>query len=316
MYRKSFFTIAISLLILSCNSTGKKMNKEIIKQEALDTLRNVLQEQQEWVKVHAAEFLIWSGNPEGVKEVYLKEQEQFIDKSQYRIGIWRVLAQLSNGGEKENYQQQILRAFLDTVGKDRIHAIETMAKLKRSPLPEYSDITQQALQSDIKSLSAYTQWSIAYTNEDSMQRAKAYFLERVLDYNEEEVPRRIAAYVLRNSGTLNDSEWAAFGAMVLQLPADAPVRLSFANAALTTAPETLQNPEVFKKLQDVFYGYSGNVNKGVRIDMAAGLAAWGTEKDLPLLQNWLRNVSPTGVAADDADVQASAGYAILQIINR
>src|SRR5690606_1997578 len=97
----------------------------------------------------------WTGNAEGVKEAFLKELALFHQKSQYRIGIWRVLAQVSDGAEAAQYHKQIVSAFLDTAGKDRIHAIETMAKLKISPLPDYPFETQDALKSSIKGLSAY-----------------------------------------------------------------------------------------------------------------------------------------------------------------
>ena len=86
-----------------------------LKEEAVNTLRKVLHEQQEWVKVHAAEFLIWSGHPGGVKEAYLKELERFHEKPQYRIGIWRVLTQLSNGDEAAQYKTKIVNAFLSNV---------------------------------------------------------------------------------------------------------------------------------------------------------------------------------------------------------
>ena len=152
-----------------------------LQEEAVSVLRKVLHKQQQWVKVHAAEFLIWTGNERGVKQAFLKELELFHQKPQYRIGIWRVLAQVSDGAEAAQYHKQIVNAFLDTAGKDRIHAIETMAKLKISPLPDYPFETHDALKSSVKSLIAYAHWATAYTNAYSMQSAKKYFLGRLLD---------------------------------------------------------------------------------------------------------------------------------------
>lgn len=307
---------AVIVLFSACNAEQKinQMSADELKKEAVDTLRRVLYEQQEWVKVHAAEFLIWSGNPEGVKDVYLKEQEAFVDKPKYRIGIWRVLAQLNTGDEKQKYQQQIIDAFIDTAGDDRVHAVETMAKLKLSPLPDHSVIAEHTLRSDVKSLSAYTKWSIAYTNEAAMKKAKQDFLESILDENEEELPKRIAAYVLRNSGVLEEAQWQKLSQFVLQLPDEASTRLSFTNAALLTASAILHKSAEFQQLKTIFYSYQSKAEKAVRIDMAAGMAELGTESDLPLLLEWLHNKKPTGNTADDADVQASAAYAILKMV--
>lgn len=310
--------LMVVLLCTACNSKQKvkEMSIDELKKEAVDTLRKVLHEQQEWVKVHAAEFLIWTGHPEGVKEMYIKELEQFFEKPQYRIGIWRVLAQLSNGDEAAQYKKQIVDAFLDTAGNDRIHAIETMAKLKISPLPLYPDVTHAALNSDIKSLSAYIHWAIAYTNADSAKAAEKYFLGRLLDANEDILQRRVAAYVLRNSGELDMTDWNALSDIALALPDDAEGKVSFLNAALLTAPEEVKINEAYKNIFNRFIAFSNKKDKEIRMDIAAGLSVAGGRGDLPVLTGWMRNADPTGIAADDADVQASAAYAILQICNR
>lgn len=311
--------IFLIVLMMSACHPGESETKEQsvdLKEEAVNTLRKILHEQQEWVKVHAAEFLIWSGHPGSVKEAYLEESERFHEKPQYRIGIWRVLAQLSNGNEAARYKAQIVNAFLDIAGSDRIHAIETMAKLKISPLPQYPEATDAALHSDIKSLSAYTHWAIAYTNEDSAKAAEKYFLGRLLDANEDILQRRVAAYVLRNSGELDMTDWNALSDMVLTLPDDAEGKISFLNAALLTAPQEVKINEIYKNIFNRFIAFSNKKDKGIRMDIAAGLAVAGGKEHLPVLAYWMRNADPTGIAADDADVQASAAYAILKICDR
>jgi SSS family solute:Na+ symporter len=315
------FLSNIFLIVLMMNAChpGESETKEQpadLKEEAVNTLRKVLHEQQEWVKVHAAEFLIWSGHPGGGKEAYLKELERFHEKPQYRIGIWRVLTQLSNGDEAAQYKTKIVNAFLDTAGRDRIHAIETMAKLKISPLPQYPEATSAALHGDIKSLSAYTHWAVAYTSEDSVKAAGKYFLGRLLDAREDILQRRVAAYVLRNSGELDMTDWNALSDMALALPDDAEGKVSFLNAALLTASRETKTSETYKNIFGSFLAFSNKKDKGIRMDIAAGLAAAGGKEHLPVLTDWMRNADPTGIAADDADIQASAAYAVLQVCNR
>jgi SSS family solute:Na+ symporter len=310
--------LMVFMLHSACNTAqkAKEMPADELKKEAVDTLRKVMTEQQQWVKVHAAEFLIWTGNEQGVKQDFLKELELFHQKPQYRIGIWRVLAQVSDSAGATRYKKQIVNAFLDTAGKDRIHAIETMAKLKMSPLPDYPFETQDALKSNIKSLSAYAHWAIAYTNADSMQSAKKYFLGRLLDPNEDILQQRIAAYVLRNSGMLELADWNILQDTALKLPDEAGSKISFLNAALLTAPPEAKSGETYRKIFNRLLAFGNKNNKGLRMDIAAGLAAAGTGQHLPLLKEWMHNTDPTGVAADDADVQASAAYAILEISGR
>lgn len=306
------------MIMSACHSTDNKQEKQTdtLVNEAVNTLRAVLNEQQEWVKVHAAEFLIWTGNVQGVKQAYEKEFEVFGNKPQYRIGIWRVLAQLGIGDEAQKYKSEILKAFVDTAGEDRIHAIETMAKLKLSPLPEHTEITKDALESEIKSLAAYTHWAVAYTNEDSLTTAKKYFLAKVLNIHEDILSRRIAAYVLRNSGNLGKEDWNVLSTMVLSLPDEAEGKISFLNAALLTSPEELKLSETYKKLFSQFLSFSNKKDKALRMDIAAGLAAVGTNEHIALLEVWMKNTDPIGVAADYADVQASAAYAVLKICER
>lgn len=306
------------MLYIACNTERKvkEMRADELKKEAVDMLHTVMQSQQQWVKVHAAEFLIWTGNAKGVKQAFVKELESFHEKPQYRIGVWRVLMQVSDSAEATQYKKQIVNAFLDTAGKDRIHAIETMAKLKTSPLPDYPFETQDALKSSVKSLAAYAYWAIAYTNTDSMQSAKKYFLGRLLDANEDILQQRIAAYVLRNNGNLEPADWNILQDKALALPDDAEAKINFLNAALLTAPQEVKTSETYKNIFSRLLAFVHKKDKGVRMDIAAGLAVAGKEQHLPLLTDWMRNADPTGVPADDADVQASAAYAILRISGR
>lgn len=304
------------LFCTACNSKQKEIYTDDLKKEAVDTLRSVLHEQQEWVKVHAAEFLILTGNDEGVKDVFLQELSQFNDKLQYRIGIWRVLARLSSGLESEQYQNKIVRAFLDTAGKDRVHAIETMAKLKISPLPEYPLITENTLHSEIKNLSLYTHWAVSYTNIDSAVSAKKYFLERLLDENEEVLQQRIAAYVLRYLDTIDKEDWDLLNKRLQVFPDDSGQKAAFLNTALITAPVEIAGGEDYKRIFEQLLNLNSKKDKGTRLEIAAALSVIGNREHLPFLLNWLHQTDPLDIPSEEADVQAFAAYAILNIIDR
>ena len=118
-----------SLLLLTCcflAQTEEIVSKDL-HERCLVELRGVLDKGEEFVKVHAAESLLWTGYPEGVREAFLSEP-QTIPK--YRIGVWRVLAQAAvDKQERAEYEGRILAVLLDPSAPDRLHAAETLGKL-------------------------------------------------------------------------------------------------------------------------------------------------------------------------------------------
>lgn len=205
-----------------------------LKNESVQTLRKVMQTQQEWVKVHAAEFLIWSGNPGGVKEVYAEELQKFNGKSPYRIGIWRVLSQLSDGIERKEYGQKVLRAFLDTSGKDRLHAVETLAKLKLSPYDAAPGVTKAALESDNATLYGYTNWAIAYTDHNAMLDAQSFFYRQLMNPAADITLRTIAAYVLRYIQGVSPAQWKEFASYIMSMSNGAERSYRFSHICCST----------------------------------------------------------------------------------
>ena len=101
-----------------------------LRDEALRVLRETLDRETLWIKVHAAEYLLALDHPEGVKEAFTKELQDHGGEPQYRIGIWRVLARAAyNEKERQEQTKKIRDVFFDTASPDRLHAAETLAKL-------------------------------------------------------------------------------------------------------------------------------------------------------------------------------------------
>lgn len=310
--------MGVILWCTACNSVSKEklMSIDDWKKEAVDTLQTVMHTQSEWVKVHAAEFLIWTGHPRRVKEAFKAEEQKYIDQSPYRIGIWRVLAQLSDGEERKEYDGNILQAFADTAGKDRIHAAETLGKLKISPYASHPAETRAALNDGTPALRAYANWAVAYTGDSAMANAQAYFLHNITNPEADIMLRKIAAYVLRYIDGMDKAVWNTLADEVLDMPEDADGRLNFLTTAVILAEAGDTKTEKYQRLRNELLENATAGSKAVRIEIANALVAKGTDADLPLLQQWLRNELPLGVVADDADVQASAAYAILKICDR
>ena len=111
---------AIILLTCFCISQAEPGVSQDLHERCLVELRDVLKNGKEFVKVHAAESLLWTGNPEGVREVFLGEP-QTVPK--YRIGVWRVLAQASlDKQERHVYDDKLMTVLLDHEDPERQHA--------------------------------------------------------------------------------------------------------------------------------------------------------------------------------------------------
>ncbi|CAG5002415.1 hypothetical protein DYBT9275_02886 [Dyadobacter sp. CECT 9275] len=284
------------------------------EQQSLTILRDVLSGQSEWVKVHAAEYLLWSGYPEGVKETFLEEEKRSGTKPPYRIGIWRVLAQAATGEtEKKAFTDKIKAVFLDSTATDRTHAVETLAKLRISPLADDQPLTKKTLNGPVSPLSLYTLWSVAFTTQDSLRKAPAKLLEMILNAGDDVTFKTIPAYALRQIKGLSDQEWEQLADAALAEPAASPARVYMLSAAFTTASAGSPKRE---QIHAELLKYKNATSKGDVAEMAAALADSGSEDDIPLLVSLFKDTAQLSSEADKADVAASAAHAVLRIMKR
>ncbi|WP_138475650.1 hypothetical protein [Dyadobacter bucti] len=314
-FRTIGLTISYLAMTLGACTNQNTESKESsgLEQQSVAVLRDVLAEQAEWVKVHAAEYLIWAGHPEGVKDVFLQEEKQSGTKSPYRIGIWRVLAQAATSdAEKKIWTDKIMAAFTDTLGTDRIHAAETLAKLRIAPGPEEKVLTENTLNSPVKPLALYTKWSVAFISTDSLKMAPSRFLEMIGEKPGEPADRIIPAYALRQLKGLSEKEWELLTQAALSEPAASPARIYLLSAAFTNVPANLP-PQAARQIHTEIVKYKTSASKGEISEMAAALAEKGTKEDIALLEPLLTKAEQLTSDTDRADVAAAAAHAILRI---
>lgn len=166
--------------------------------EYVDVLRHILDTQDKWVKVHAAEFLIWQQQDSAyVREVFLKEEKLYDTVPQYRVGIWRVLAQAASAQEeRKQYIEKIHNAYLQ--GPDQLHALETLAKLKEPIRVDHSRLDTMLLKNkEVNSTVIYGLWNQFY----NPQVPRGYLFNRLLsilkDEQEQDVHKILVSYVFR-----------------------------------------------------------------------------------------------------------------------
>lgn len=321
------FLIAMSLSLTQCSSSqpGKSALSDSIGVQALEELQTNLATLSKWDKVHAAEYLIWLGHAGSVYETFREEEVKYAEESPYRIGVWRVLAQTARmPQEKQEYILQILDAFKDPTGADRLHASETLTKLQVSLLEHAPDATRDILKGDKTPLFVYTLAGASLGNSDE---EKANFAKLVSvatgDKNGDQLQMQ-AAYALRHIGKLSESSWTLLAQTALDEPEGSPARVYLLSSALVTVPKNHESSETFSNLHKELLKSQSATSKGARAEMAAALAQRGTARDLPALLSMLNNENPlnTGklitkediiASPENADVRSAAAYAILKI---
>ena len=301
--------------MISCNAGIVKADP--LAEKSMSELREVLHKQSQFIKVHAAEYLVWLGDIDEVKKAYLSENDLYQTQTPYRIGIWRVLAQTEKKAEdRMHWINKVFDVYADKNAPDRLHATETLAKLQQSPLEKYPEITQTTLSSDNRNLNTYALWAVSYSSDSAMRKNRSEFL-RLAKEDSNQIIRKISAFILRKIGGLTSNEWTGLAEKALSEPVETGMRYSLLNTAFVTLPKESKQTGLFQTIRQEMVKNSHHFSIGERIELALALADKGEEKDLPVLQSMLDNENIAGIYEADskegADIRATAAYAILRI---
>ncbi|HUT25690.1 MAG TPA: sodium/solute symporter [Sumerlaeia bacterium] len=277
-----------------------------LRERCVKVLRDALQNEERWVKVHAAEHLLALGYPQDVREAFEAELAAHGEEPQYRIGVWRVLARTwLRPDQRKPWIERIRNAFLDADGPDRLHAVETLGKLgytipeERKEAEEDKEAFEKAAGSADRAFAAYAQWSLVQSAGGAGQKALAALLE-----SDDERARGTAAYVLRNlpnvsAETLRTIQNAARGES-----ADSSARVYMLSAAFARARDDSET----RSFKNALLEYAKTGDKGQKYETAAALAVRGNNDDLPVLIGLLDD--------PETDARVGAAHAILRIERR
>lgn len=280
--------MATMLVFVWCCAAGADAAPAVspeVHARSLAVLHEALAEGKVWVKVHAAESLLWTGNPEGVRDLFLKEAvapEPF-----YRIGVWRVLAQAtSDPAERKMYTEKIAAVLLDKKAEDRGHAAETLGKLGYSS--HDPEIVRMA-QVETGSTLPLVRWVLANSGDAKDEAALAELLT-----SDNVDTRGCAAYALRFFKTIRPETYAQLAAAAGKEPADSTHRINMLSPWYLHAPEA-DRPAIHAKLLE----YAERGTKDDKREMCAALGRVPNAGDLPILVRLL----------DDPDLDARSGAA-------
>ncbi|SDD84030.1 hypothetical protein [Niabella drilacis] len=275
-------------------------------------LRQLLQGQQEWIKVHVAEYLVWSGA--AVNEVYRifrEEDRLYAAVPKYRIGIWRVLAQASRSKkERARWVRKIAAVYRDTTAPDRLHAIETLSKLRYPVLPE-ATVNKLLREEHTSPMQVYELWNATGFSAPGNNRAKdrlvTLLLQQLAENDHAAVP--VIAYVLRFLHVLEASRWDQVRHAADLLPTDPAIHAALLTTLWIAAPaeRSAEAEAAWSRL------FRKRDEKEMWPYLLAGLALKGTKAGREWLLQQYPLLSNSRLAGYNADVHAAAAYALLKM---
>jgi len=310
------FYILTGIINLINISQMETVSLSIQEKKALAELNSTLEHRQKWIKVHAAEYLIWAGHLGTVLKEFLKEEKIHSNEPQYRIGIWRVLVQAEREPtRKKIWIDKIYDAYKDMDGPDRTHATETLAKLKQPVTNLFPQVTAKTLASGDRNLQAYALWASSFGSESLMDKNRQKFIEMALtDTNL--IICKISAFVLRQSRGLSLYQWERLTSVALSSDKADDTYVTFLATSLVTAPAGADSKKL-SQINDLLIKDIKNYTAGQRTEISQALAEKGKKKHLKILQGFINDENSAGIydpsSDEGADLRAAAAYAILKI---
>ena len=309
---------SIGLVCMFSCSIKSKQDAPASRQasEALAVLRSNMETQPAWLKVHAAEFLLWSGHPEGVKAIFLNENRLYSDSVPYRIGIWRVLAQAeTEPQQKEAWINKIKKVFSENE-TDRLHAIETLAKLRVPAWGKEVELSDILSDDPVDNFAVYKLWNFASTSDENSSIARDSLLKLSISTDQSPAVRIISAYALKKIKSLEEASWTLLAESALSELVDTSVQTSLLNAAILTANEETEQTNLYKQIKKMLISLQDKEDtNNIRMSLLDALAEKGNTGDLDRVFSIFDKIESTEDAAS-ADVLLLCAYAILRILER
>lgn len=117
------------------------------------------------ISIHAAESLVRLKKTDGLLSHFRSQSHP--DASAYQVGVWRVLARIEETSpEREAAVQKIRQILLNQNSAFRVHAMESLAKLKSPILPGERETVHSIAQDDTNPGAPFALWRIALQEPD------------------------------------------------------------------------------------------------------------------------------------------------------
>lgn len=295
---RSAFCLLGAVMLVS-NLTGA-VHGPVQVEQARQTLREVLAKENMWIKVHAAEVLAAHGEKKLVREVFQAELKAHGTEPQYRIGIWRTLAQAApDTASRQPWVDRIAAVFIDPAAPDRLHAVETLGKLGGPHSPAVVAAVETWLRGVSETDGAYGLWVLWQAGRDNALRSIVSLLRSPAAPS-----RSRAGYILQRSGTSDARVLAELARAADTEPADSIGRANVVGAAYRLQASAGRLGEWRRILEQLVDGGT----PGARYSALQSLMPFYQPADLLRIQSLLKH--------EHGDVRIGAAWAFLTVHDR
>lgn len=272
----------------------------LLRERSVQVLQQALQEERGWVRIRAAEALLWNNYSEGVKEAFSSEAAE--PGSSHEIGVWQILAQATlrksqHELERQQYVDRILEAFLSSGGERAGRAAEALAKLDYADRP--AELLRLAAEGEgVRQVDAL--WLLAASGSDEDQSGLASRLE-----SGDPAVRARTAFALRRLKNIGPEVRPALEQALSRESADSSFRIYLLSGLLVHAGEEAGASYHSDLLASVKSG-----TREQRLEAIEVLAHTGGKDQIPLLEPLLVR------QGTESEIRVAAANALLRIERR
>lgn len=294
------------VLFLSCSKQAEHPKQDQCIRYLFEQAEN--ENNSYWNRIHAIEYLNELGFKKELQNLLQNDTSLATNRPQQRIGYLRCLVETAPSfKERTRLIRKILSIYLDENTPDKIHAAETLAKLRVS-LNGLHPHNKKLSASDSVQLAAYVNWGKIYFNDnpDSLDYHRIFStLQAGTD-----VEKQIMAYGLAYVGNFNETSW-----LQLLKNTDSFRNQSFFPAILhglvTTCPDQIKYKTQIDSIKNQLKPFLYAQDKAAVVHALTGLSAIQTFNDT----NLIRNVHDSTCFSLDKwkDIQSAKAFSIEKI---
>jgi hypothetical protein len=281
----SYLIIMSTLALASCVTPDGATNP---RERYLNVLVHEMHAQSNtnWVRIHAADALNDHGRGDLVIQAFAPQVST--TTPQYRIGVWRTMARAAGGdATRKAHVERIRAAMLDVNGPDRVHAVETIAKLGAGERADRPALLQWLGTVD-EATAGFIRWVLVLSSNAAERAEDEAKLAGLLD-SADPIARLRAGFALGRIEGIAPASVEHLNRRLAIEPPESPARAYLLSAAFQHAPESSAGFAALKaQILDVMQ--RGKPNE--QLEAAAALGRRGTAADLPVLNELLKHKEP------------------------
>lgn len=296
-------------LIVSCSKNARNQTQEghirYLFEQAEDVNNSF------WNRIHAIEYLNELGFKKELRDLLQNDTSLNTKKTCQRIGGLRCLAETAPSfKERTRFVDQILSIYLDEKSPDKIHAAETLAKLRFS-LNGLNPNNNKLSAEDTLQLAAYVNWGRVYfkDNPDSLDYHRIFStLQTGTD-----LQKQTMAYGLAYVGKFSETQWNRLSGKI-NLFRHKTFFPAFLHGFIATCPDQFKHKTELSSIKNELQPFLQAHDKTSVIQALTGLSAIQTFGDTSLIYEVKDS---TYFTLDEwKDIQCAKAFSIEKIKSR